>query len=72
MLSSIVQNERISLLNSVEEIVLILVNQIKDNRESLPSVEDLKNIQGLKELVGGFEIMSFINLNKESIDSKIK
>jgi hypothetical protein len=72
VLSSIVQNERISLLNSVEEIVLILVDQIKDNRESLPSVEDLKNIQGLEELVGGFEIMSFINLNEESIDSKIK
>lgn len=71
VLSSIVQDERISLLNSVEEIVLILVDQIKDS-ESLPSIDDLKNIQGLEELVEGFDIMSLINFNDESIDSKIK
>ncbi len=72
ILASIVQEERISLLNSVEDIVLILVDKIKEDSESLPLVEDIKNIQGLEDLFEGFDIMSLVDFNDESIDLKIK
>lgn len=72
ILSNIVQNERISLLNPVEDIVLILVDQIKDNSESLPSLEDIKNVQEMEDIIGGFDMMSLVNFDDESINRKIK
>ncbi len=72
ILASIVQEERISLLNSVEDIVLVLVDKIKEDSDSLPLVEDIKNIQGLEDLFEGFDIMSLVDFNDESVDLKIK
>lgn len=58
------------MLNSIEDIVLVLVDQIKGNPETL-SLDDISSLQGLDELLDGFDIMSLVGFNEQTINKKI-
>lgn len=72
LLSKIVQDERISMLNSIEDIVLVLIDEIKENPESLDLLEEIKQLKGFDSLIDGFDIMSLADFDKETADKKIQ
>ncbi len=57
-------------MDSIEDVVLVLVDQVKENSETL-SLDDISSLQGLDELLDGFDIMSLVDFNEETINKKI-
>ena len=57
-LADIVAGERISLLNSVSDIVLVLVNEVAQNNKNLPSVEELARLAEIDDILEGFKMIN--------------
>lgn len=62
-LADIVAGDRISLLNSVSDIVLVLVDKVTQTNENLPSVEDLARLIQIDDMLERFKIINMAEFN---------
>lgn len=51
---------------------MVLVDEIKENPESLDLLEEIKQMKGFDNLIDGFDVMSLADLDKETTEKKIK
>jgi hypothetical protein len=51
---------------------LVLIDEIKENPESLDLLEEIKQMKGFDNLVDGFDVISLADFDKETTEKKIK
>lgn len=49
-----------------------MIDEIKENPESLDLLEEIKQMKGFDNLVDGFDVISLADLDKETTEKKIK